>query len=539
MFHRFVSNISAFYGLSGPARLVALYRQSAGPGRYFARYWTTQQFAAISPDTDRAYRPLRQLLGSGMAAQAITGVIICFHGYANDRLAGLLIGLAVALSAPIVWAHVLFVLAAIWRIVHLKRAAKNWLCQLFEKQVNTLRQQNDFTIIAVAGSVGKTSTKLAIANLLQATGKRVRFQEGNYNDRLTVPLVLFGQAQPGLYNILAWQKIWWRNHKMLREAYPYDVVVVELGIDGPGQMQDFAYLHPELAVVTAVSEEHMAYFKTLDVVAREELRVFEFSKQVLVNTDDVAAQYLGQENFESYGIASGDYRAKLIGGVNANGQKLQLTLKDDVTTTTVALLGNQGAKAVLAAAAVAHLLDIDITAISAAASQLQPFAGRMQLLEGSNEAVLIDDTYNASPRAVKAALDVLYAMEAPQRIAILGSMNEMGELSPALHEEVGAYCDPTKLDYVVTIGSEAKLYLAPAAKKAGCQVKSFVSPHDAGAFVAKELKPHAVILAKGSQNGVFAEEALNLLLKNPADAAKLVRQSGYWLSIKQKQFGSR
>jgi UDP-N-acetylmuramoyl-tripeptide--D-alanyl-D-alanine ligase len=538
MFRRLVLNISAFYGPSGPARLVALYRRAEGPGRYLTRYWSTQQFADIPVDRSQSYRPLRWLLGIGMLAQAIAGIVVCFHGFSGDKSAGLLIGLAVILSAPLVWAHLLFILALGWRALHVKAYAKNWLCNVFEAQVKSLREQNDFTVIAVAGSVGKTTTKLAIANLLQAAGQRVRFQEGNYNDRLTVPLVLFGQTQPGLYNILAWQKIWWRNHQMLRQAYPYDVVVVEFGIDGPGQMEDFAYLRPELAVVTAVSEEHMAFFKTLDVVAREELKVFDFSKQVLVNTDDVATEYLQRDSYESYGINSGTYRADLVGEVSAEGQGLQLNLGGSKVSASVRLLGTQGAKAVIAAATVGHLLGLEDDIVAAAASELRPFAGRMQLLEGVRNSTIVDDTYNASPRAVTAALDVLYEMEAPQRVAILGSMNEMGELSPALHEEVGAYCDPAKLDYVVTIGTDAKSYLAPAAKKAGCTVKSFMSPHKAGAFVAKELKPHAAILAKGSQNGVFAEESLKPLLQNPADISKLVRQSPYWLKIKQKQFGS-
>jgi UDP-N-acetylmuramyl pentapeptide synthase len=538
MFRRLILNISAFYGPTGPARLVALYRRTAGPWRYLATYWTTQQFADITPNRASFYRPLRLLLGVGILAQAVAGVVLCLHGVAGDHLVGLLIGLAVILSAPIVWAQLLFVLALLWLLLHIKHHAKNWLCKLYEAQVKALREQNDFTLIAVAGSVGKTSTKLAIAHLLQTAGMRVRFQEGNYNDRLTVPLVLFGHSQPGLYNGLAWAKIWWRNRKMLRQAYPFDVAVVELGIDGLGQMEDFGYLRPELSVVTAVSEEHMAFFKTLEIVAREELKVFDFSKQVLVGTDDVAGEYLQRDSYESYGIDSGTFRAELVGTATAEGQGLRLQLDGSSVSVNTQLLGAQGAKTVLAAAAVGHLLGLADDVIAAAASELRPFAGRMQLLEGINQSMIIDDTYNASPRAVKAALDVLYAIEAPQRIAILGSMNEMGELSPALHEEVGAYCDPAKLDYVVTIGADAKTYLAPAAKKAGCTVKSFTSPNKAGSFVAKELQSRAAVLAKGSQNGVFAEEAVKKLLQNPADTGKLVRQSPYWLKIKQKQFGA-
>jgi UDP-N-acetylmuramoyl-tripeptide--D-alanyl-D-alanine ligase len=157
-------------------------------------------------------------------------------------------------------------------------------------------------------------------------------------------------------------------------------------------------------------------------------------------------------------------------------------------------------------------------------------------LPGIKNSTLIDDTYNASPVAAKAALDVLYAGQAPQRIAILGSMNELGGYSPEAHREVGDYCDPSKLNLVVTIGKDANQYLAPAAAVRGCQVATFINPYKAGNYVGEQLQEGAVVLAKGSQNRVFAEEALKVLLANAGDADKLVRQSPYWRSVKAKQF---
>jgi len=160
----------------------------------------------------------------------------------------------------------------------------------------------------------------------------------------------------------------------------------------------------------------------------------------------------------------------------------------------------------------------------------------MQILRGVENSIIIDDTYNASPVAVKAALDVLYGTTAPQRIAILGSMNELGGYSRQAHEEVGEYCDPKKLDLVITIGKDAEKHLAPAAKKRGCTVESVMSPYEAGERARNALKSSAVVLAKGSQNGVFAEEALKSLLSDPNDEGRLVRQSKYWLGVKSKQF---
>jgi UDP-N-acetylmuramoyl-tripeptide--D-alanyl-D-alanine ligase len=200
------------------------------------------------------------------------------------------------------------------------------------------------------------------------------------------------------------------------------------------------------------------------------------------------------------------------------------------------LLGSQGAKAVLAAATVAHYFGWDVDAIANGIGSITPVSGRMQLLDGRNGSAIIDDTYNASPVAVRAALDVLYVMPQKYKIAILGSMNELGDESQAAHEEIGAYCDPHKLSLVITVGNAAKEYLAPAAQAAGCTVQSFLSPYEAGNYVTDFVTSNTAVLAKGSQNGVFAEEAIKPLLADKTDALKLVRQSPYWLQIKKQQF---
>ncbi len=417
----------------------------------------------------------------------------------------------------------------------IKRFGKNFLSAIFEWQVRRLRARNTFSLIAVGGSVGKTSTKLAIARVLIASGRNVQYQEGNYNDRLTVPLVIFGHKEPALFNIFAWVYIIIANQAALLKRYPFDSVVVEIGTDGPGQIEKFAYLAPDIGVLTAVQAEHMEFFGSLDAVAEEELKIAEFSQQLLVNIDDTAEKYRPKTAFFSYGFSSADYQAT-DNAHDRSGQTVRVCLPHDTFDVRLAMLGRQGAKAALAAAAVAHKLGVTTNEIKEALTRLKPFAGRMQLLSGVRETTIIDDTYNASPVAVRAALDVLYEFDAAQRIAILGSMNELGESSNAEHKAIGAYCDPKKLDCVVTIGKQANEYIAPVAKEKGCEVKACNSPYEAGEYVKSILKNNAVVLAKGSQNGVFAEEALKALLANDADQSKLVRQSSYWLRQKQHQF---
>ena len=385
-------------------------------------------------------------------------------------------------------------------------------------QVKQLKKRNDFKVIGVVGSIGKTSTKLAIAQTLGAKF-RVCHQDGNYNDLVSVPLVIFDEPMPSLMNPLAWLTVFMRNQKKLNN-YPYDVVVLELGSDAPGQIAQFKrYLALEIGVVTAITPEHMAFFGSLDEVAKEELAIGQFSSLVLANKDLCDKKYLGQTPEPlTYGIhEASDYEVSEIGNAG----------KDKSEAEQYSLL---------AAAAVARKLGMEKEDIQAGLAKVKPVPGRMQILKGISGSVIIDDTYNASPAAVKLALDYLYSLDAPKRIAVLGNMNEFGDSSEIAHEEVGAYCDPKRLDRVLTIGPDANKYLAKAAEARGCKVQTFDDPYTAGEYLKPLLQEGDTVLLKGSQNGVFAEETVKILLANSSDSDKLVRQSDYWLKVKQKAF---
>ena len=419
----------------------------------------------------------------------------------------------------------------------IKKLGKQILTHILEGQVKKLRIKNNFKLIAVAGSIGKTSTKIAIARLLNE-GYRVRFQDGNYNDRLTVPLIFFNRQEPPIFNLLAWIKLIYLNYQDVKRDYPFDYVIVELGTDGIGQMEHFSYLNPDLYVLTSISPEHMENFHTLDNVAAEELVMIKHSKQCLINIDDCSRKYLKGLKYISYGISeNADYRLINLETLGIKGSKatLKLSAKQQIHLT-IGLLGIQGAKICLAAISVVDLLAVIDDKILKQIANLPQISGRMQVLKGVNGSTIIDDTYNASPTAVCSALDVLYDTNANQRIAILGSMNELGDYGIEAHQLVGRYCDPLKLSLVVTIGGLARDYLASAAEANGCTVMTFLDPNKAGEYVRKQIKQDTVILVKGSQNGVFAEEAIKPLLKYSKDSAKLVRQSAYWLDQKNNYY---
>jgi UDP-N-acetylmuramoyl-tripeptide--D-alanyl-D-alanine ligase len=420
----------------------------------------------------------------------------------------------------------------------MKRLARFIIVAILGWQVRRLRRKHDFKVVAVAGSIGKTSTKFAIAQVL-GQNYRVRFQEGNYNDLVTVPLVFFGEAEPSLFNPIAWAKTLLTCELQLHRQYPWDIVIVEVGTNGPGDMVAFEkYLHADIAVLTSITPEHMEFFADLDAVAIEELAIQDYSDVVLVNADLTDKRYVDQiERVETYALHHpATYKVTKF-AFQTDGVQFEITKgNDNFITASHTGISEPHLYSLTAAASVADRLGMSPEDIVSALTHVLPVSGRMQSLKGIRNSTIIDDSYNASPEAVKAALETLYRVDAPQKIALLGNMNELGDFSAEAHKDVGSFCDPQQLTEVITLGPDANEYLAPAARKAGCEVTQFDTPYKAGEYLQQIITDGAVVLVKGSQNRVYAEEAIKSILANPADAAKLVRQSPAWLKKKAQNF---
>lgn len=397
-------------------------------------------------------------------------------------------------------------------------------------------------VILVTGSVGKTSTKLAIATVLSEK-YRVRVHAGNHNTHMSVPLGILGIAYPdNIRSVSAWLKVRKAAKRRIKsKVNDCDVIVQELGTDTPGDIPYFGkYLYGDMAIVTAVSPEHMEFFKTIDAVAAEELSVSNFSRLTAINRDDIEghfASYLQTPSITTYGLGGSAENRFLVEDKTIHGVSGKLVLPGiaDIPVK-LKVASDSGVKAAIAAAVVARQLGMSPQEIAQGMGNITAPEGRMNILKGLKETTIIDDTYNASPLAVEAALKTLYGVDAPQRIAILGDMNELGDTSAAEHEKIATFCDPTHLNYLVTVGPQTEQYLAPAARARGIPVQSFADPISAGAFVHSILEKNAVVLGKGSQNGIFVEEALKILLHDTEEEWQLVRQSPAWLEEKNKQF---
>lgn len=434
-------------------------------------------------------------------------------------------------------------------IIHLmfngiRRKYKERVQRKLEEAVTAyLNTHQDIKLVVVTGSVGKTSTKTAIATMLSQK-YRVRLHEGNHNTPMSVPVAILGLQYPdNVRSFSAWRKVLREAQARILQPSDVDVIVQELGADRPGDIAAFGrYLKPYMAVVTAVTPEHMEFFKTIDAVAREELAAANFSQFALINRDDIDgkyAEFLTNANIDTYGTsAPAEYHFEPLNYTVEGGHTgalVGLELQEPLDTT-IHVVGEHNLRPAIAAAAVGLKFGLTTDEVKRGIEAIRPIPGRMNILRGLNGSTIIDDTYNSSPAAAASAIQTFYSMNAPQRIAIMGSMNELGDLSQVEHEKIGKMFNVDMVDWVITVGEDAGKYLAPAAHSNGCQVKSFQNAVQAGAFAHSVLQQNGLVLVKGSQGNVYCEEATKILLLDQNDATKLVRQSPAWMATKEVFF---
>lgn len=419
---------------------------------------------------------------------------------------------------------------------YIQKRLEGYVKQYFAKH-------QDVKLVVVTGSVGKTSTKVAIATVLSEQF-RVRLHEGNHNTQMSTPLAILGIEYPKhIRNIFEWLAVFNAAKNRIESPTDVDVIVQELGSDRIGEVPYFGtYLQPDIAVITAVASEHMEFFKTIDAVASEELSVANYSKMALINKDDIDgafAKYLNNANINTYGTSgSAEYHfiSKDYTAEDGHVGMFVAPEFEDPIPATIQVLGEHTLRPAIAAAAVGVKLGMDTSHLVSGLEKIRSLPGRMNKLRGANKTTIIDDSYNSSPLAAKSSIRTLYQLNVPQRIAVLGDMNELGETSQAEHEELGKMCDPNNLAWVITVGSQTEKYLAPAARSRGCQVKSFRDAVSAGAFVRSVIEEGAAILFKGSQGGIYLEEAVKIVLRDASDESQLVRQTPEWMLIKNKFF---
>ncbi|RJO59796.1 UDP-N-acetylmuramoyl-tripeptide--D-alanyl-D-alanine ligase [Candidatus Parcubacteria bacterium] len=398
-------------------------------------------------------------------------------------------------------------------------------------------------IVAVAGSVGKTSTVQAIA-LALAKDFRVGQTLRSYNQELGVPLSILRQ-ETGYRSLWRWLKIFLRAAGLAfgrkKSDFP-QVLVLELGADKPGDLERLLnWVKPEIGVLTSATVEHVEFFGSIEAAIAEEQKLVKSLPKnavAVLNADDpnvvaatpqIRAKIIRYSQNQSAEVQVNNAailgeNVKNLQGVSAkisvSGSSIPVVIQDTV--------GRHSLYAVAAAFAVAHALQVNLSNVSEQLRKYQPPAGRMRLLKGVKDTLIIDDTYNSSPAAAKAALDTLAELETPaKKYAILGDMRELGPVSEEEHVKIGQYV-LGKADYLITVGEQAK-HIANGAKFAGFpidRILSFDKPEGVGNFLQDRLLAQDLILVKGSQ-GIRCEKVVKEIMAEPERASELLTRQ-YW-----------
>ncbi len=399
-------------------------------------------------------------------------------------------------------------------------------------------------IIAITGSVGKTSIKDAVYDVFK-NRMHVRKSEKSFNSELGVPLSVLGLPN-------AWSNplMWLRNIidgamlVMHPGKYP-ELLILEMGVDRPGDMDKLtAWIKPDVVVLTRLPDVpvHVEFFDSPESVIKEKEKLVHALKSegVLVfNQDDPRAAHIASETrqqsigYSRYSLSPFTASADRIVYENGNivGFEFMLTHVDRAVLCHVqGTVGVQHAYNHAAAAAVASVFQIDIEAVAEALRDHVPPPGRMRLIQGLKDTLIIDDTYNSSPAASEQSLKTLGEIKGvKRRIAVLGDMMELGQFSTREHERIGTLV-PRSADKLVTIGVRARGFSA-GALRAGMDEKHMLEFPDAltaGRELQTLIKPGDVLLVKGSQS-IRAERFVEELMAEPEKAEELlVRQDPVW-----------
>lgn len=404
-------------------------------------------------------------------------------------------------------------------------------------------------VIGITGSVGKTSAKEAVA-LILSTKFNIRKTTKNYNNEIGVPLAILGITTPPNHSFWQWVKVFFRALHLCifkDKQYP-EILVLEMGADKPGDIQYLVNIAPcKVGVLTFIAHAHTEFFGSLKKIVQEKKNIISHlppkGYAVLNFDNDLVMQTKGatQAQVITYGFKEGaDFRASDVHSVydHASGWPMGTNFKVSSNGNVVpiflpAIAAEHLIPAALAGLAVGSIFGINLVESGIALKNLKPLAGHMRLVPGIKRTMIIDDTYNSSPEAVKSALLTLAHFELREkreRYAVLGDMLELGAETVDAHREIGFKVAELGIDYLVVVG-EASKHTAEAAREAGIEehrVASFAESAAAGKFLQDKLEEGDVLLVKGSQS-MRMEKIVKELMANPLQAKELlVRQSEEW-----------
>lgn len=341
------------------------------------------------------------------------------------------------------------------------------------------RRQFDIPLIAVVGSNGKTTVKEMIATCLRAHfgDAAVLATRGNLNNHIGLPLTLLA----------------------LRATHR--VAVVEVGMNHPGETAQLAAIAaPTIAVINNAQREHQEFMRSVaDVAIEHASLITALAKDGLavINADDAHAAVwrtaAGARRVRDFGLQHAA-AVRALCRMQASSSHLDVTTPEEHAGFDLPLAGEHNVRNALAAIAAATAAGASLAACAKALARFVAVKGRLQIKTGRRGAMLIDDTYNANPDSVRAAIDVL-AQAPGRKFLVLGDMGEVGTQGAAFHEEVGVYARDAGIDGLYALGELA----AVTARAFGAGARHYPHIEDLLVDVERALGPQTALLVKGSR----------------------------------------
>ncbi len=403
-------------------------------------------------------------------------------------------------------------------------------------------------IIAITGSVGKTSTKDAVFTVLSKF-KTVRKSEKSFNSEVGLPLTILGLPN-GWSNFSIWLENIIRGFSLIiwKQSYP-EYLILEVGVGKPGDIikNVSPWLKPDIAVITRFPDSpvHVEFFGSNEKIIEEKsaLAYAVPSKGVLIlNHDDEKVYALhskakcktvsfGEQENATYHATHPSHVIKEKGEVSVV-EGINFKLEYNGNTFPVSLphvIGFHYMGSALAALAVAGEVGCDLLdSINAVGEYVTP-PGRLSLIKGINDSYIIDDTYNSSPVASYAAIEVLKEVKAKRKIVVFGDMLELGKFTENEHRLIGEELVGIT-DVIITVGPRSEFVDEGALNKGFNKenIHHFNDSKEVAEFLQKFVKIGDILLIKGSQ-GIRLEKAVEAIMAHPEDKKKILcRQEKEW-----------
>lgn len=354
------------------------------------------------------------------------------------------------------------------------------------------RSLYDIPVIAVTGSVGKTSTKDIIASVVAKKFKTHK-TSGNYNNHLGVPLTILGLDA-------------------------HEALVVEMGMNHLGEIALLSSIvKPTIAVITNIGTAHIGNLGSRENIRKAKLEILEgmVGKEVVLNHDDDMLAMVEEELKSKFSVST----VSILGESTYQAVGLEeevFSSKFDIWGETSEIRVNVGGRAYiynsLVAYAVGKCLGIADELIKEGIVEFKLSSSRLEKKVTKKGVILIDDTYNANYDSMKSSIELLGKVEDKRRIAILGDMLELGEYTEKMHRDLGDIVVENKIDVLITIG-EYSLGIADRVKELGkVRVESFAKESDSYCFLQEFLEEGDIVLLKGS-HGIHLIGIVDWLMK--------------------------